>query len=248
MKIKMIMKPILHVFETPEDTARAVAELIMEKAKERNKHSLPFNIALSGGSTPKLLFTILANEYVHKIPWHFVRLFWVDERCVSPTHPDSNFGMTFENLLKHVPIHDANIFRMLGEVEPENEAKRYQNLLQTQLPVSKGVPQFDLILLGMGDDGHTASIFPNNLALLDARETVEVAVHPTSGQERITLTGSVINHADEVVFLITGSTKSTVLRQIVNRQPVFETYPTSYIHSQSGPAAFYIDKAAANEL
>lgn len=238
----------IHIFETPEDTARAVAEVILTAAKAKTKQSEPFNIALSGGNTPKLLFTILANEYVHKIPWHFVRLFWVDERCVPPTHPDSNFGMTYESLLKHVPIHDSNIFRMLGEMNPEKEALRYQTLIHSQLPGDKGTPQFDLILLGMGDDGHTASIFPDNLSLLHAESTVDVAVHPTSGQKRITLTGNVINAAKEVVFMITGISKVTVLRQIIKKEPGFEKYPSSYIQTPSGVVGFYVDKAAAAEL
>jgi 6-phosphogluconolactonase len=242
------MNPNLHIFETPEETARAVAELILMKAKEKTKLSLPFNIALSGGSTPKLLFTLLAKEYVDSIPWHFIRLFWVDERCVPPTHAESNFGMTYESLLKHVPIHDANIFRMVGEADPDKEAARYQILLEAQLPHHNGIPQFDLILLGMGDDGHTASIFPNNLALLDAAESVAVAVHPTSGQKRISLTGRVINEANQVVFLITGFSKAIVMRQIIQREPNFEKYPTSYIHSANGLADFYVDKDASNEI
>lgn len=242
------MNPNLHIFETPEETARAVAKLILAKAKEKNKLSLPFNIALSGGSTPKLLFTLLANEYVDSIPWHFIRLFWVDERCVPPTHAESNFGMTYESLLKHVPIHDANIFRMVGEADPQKEATRYQALLEAQLPQHNGIPQFDLILLGMGDDGHTASIFPDNLALLDAKEFVAVGTHPTSGQKRITLTGKLINEASQVVFLITGPSKSAVIRQIMQREPGFDNYPTSYIHSAGGLADFYVDKDAASEI
>ena len=242
------MNPNIHIFETPEDTARAVAELILVEAKERTKQSLPYNIALSGGSTPKLLFTILANEYVHKLQWDFVRLFWVDDRCVPPTHPESNFGMTYNSLLSQVSIHDDNIFRMIGEADPQKEAARYQALLAAQLPANKGIQQFDLVLLGMGDDGHIASIFPDNLGLLDAPKTVAVAEHPTSGQKRISLTGNVINNADKVVFLITGASKSTVLRQIIKRESGFEKYPASYIHDQSGAIAFYIDKAAANKL
>lgn len=238
----------LHIYKTPEETAQIVAELILNKAKEKNKQSLPFNIALSGGNTPELLFTLLAKEYIDSIPWHFVRLFWVDERCVPPTNEESNFGMTYENLLKYVPIHDANIFRMFGEVDPQKEAIRYQNLLDVQLEKKNGIPLFDLILLGMGADGHTASIFSDNLNLLHTEQTVAVAIHPTSGQRRITLTGRVINHAEEVVFMITGSSKATVLRQIFKREPGYENYPVSYIHSQSGVADFYIDKAAANEL
>ncbi|HEY6915084.1 MAG TPA: 6-phosphogluconolactonase [Paludibacter sp.] len=242
------MNPNLHIFETTEETAHAVAEVILVKAKEKNKKSLPFNIALSGGSTPKLLFTLLVNEYADQMPWHILRLFWVDERCVPPTHAESNFGMTYNSLLKHVPIHDYNIFRMLGEDDSEKEAQRYEGLLDAQLVKKNGIPQFDLILLGMGDDGHTASIFPDNMGLLHAEQTVAVAVHPTSGQKRITLTGNVINHAEQVIFLVTGLAKSTVLRQIFKREPDFKNYPASYIHSQCGAASFYLDKAAANEL
>ncbi len=242
------MNQNLHIYETPEDTARAVANLIQEKAKEKIKQSLPLNIALSGGSTPKLLFNLMANEYADTIPWHFVRLFWVDERCVPPTNIDSNYGMTYEHLLKNVPIHDANIFPIQGEIDPKIEARRYQNTLETQLPSRNGLPKFDLILLGMGDDGHTASIFPNDLSLIDSDQFVAVSVHPVSNQKRITLTGHIINQADEVIFLITGSSKADILKQIIHREPEFENYPASYIHARTYPAHFYLDRTAAEKL
>lgn len=238
----------IHIYETPEDTARAVAELILAAAKEKNKQSLPFNIALSGGSTPKLLFTLLSEEYADSIPWHFVRLFWVDERCVPPTHPESNFGMTYESLLKYVPIHDSNIFRILGEADPQKESKRYQAILETQLPLKNGIPRFDLVLLGMGDDGHTASIFPDNMDLLHSDSIVAVAAHPVTGQQRITLTGNVINQAEKVVFLVTGSSKSSVLNKIIHRLQGFKNLPASYIQAHSVPAVFCLDNAAAAEL
>lgn len=242
------MKSSLHIFITPEETARAVAELILAKAKEKNKQSLPFNIAVSGGNTPKLLFTLLANEYADSIPWHFVRLFWVDERCVPPTHPESNFGMTYENLLKQVPIHEANIFRMQGELNPDAEALRYQTLLEKELPMLNGFPQFDLILLGMGDDGHTASIFPNDMSLLHSELAVAVGVHPVSGQKRITLTGPTIMQANQVIFLITGESKSEVLRQIIQKDSTCDSFPAFHINSNSSFTEFYLDKAAASRL
>ncbi|HEY5508727.1 MAG TPA: 6-phosphogluconolactonase [Paludibacter sp.] len=242
------MNPSLNIFDTTEDTARAVAELILAKAKEKNKLSLPFNIAISGGSTPKLLFTLLASEYVDSIPWHFVRLFWVDERCVSPTNAESNFGMTYQTLLKHVPIHEANIFRMQGESEPQTEVNRYQALLEKELAMLNGYPQLDLVLLGMGDDGHTASIFPNDMSLLDTELAVGIGVHPISGQKRITLTGPTIFHAKQVVFLITGESKSGVLRQIIQNEPKSELYPASHIHSIAGEVDYYLDIQAAKEL
>jgi 6-phosphogluconolactonase len=242
------MNQNLHIFETPLETARAVAELILTKAKEKNKKSLPFNIALSGGNTPQLLFKILANEYADTIPWHFIRLFWVDERCVPPTNAESNYGMTYESLLKNVPVHDANIFPIQGEIDPISEAKHYQYILETQLPKRNGYPKFDLILLGMGDDGHTASIFPNELELLHSERFVTVSTHPVSKQKRITLTGQTINQADDVVFLIIGASKADVLKQIIQRRLNYETFPASYIHAQSIPAQFYLDKAAAEKL
>ena len=242
------MNENLHIFETPKDTARAVAELILVKAKEKNKMSLPFNIALSGGNTPKLLFNLLAKEYTESIPWHLIRLFWVDERCVPPTNAESNYGMTYENLLKNVPIHDANIFPIQGDIDPKTEAKHYQNILDNQLPKRNELPKFDLILLGMGDDGHTASIFPKDLNLLHSELFVAVSMHPVSKQLRLTLTGKIINQADEVVFLITGASKAEVLKQIIHQKPNFENYPASYIHAQSFPAQFYLDKAAAEKL
>lgn len=242
------MNPILHIFESAEDTARGVAELILEKAKKKNKQSLPINIAVSGGTTPKLLFKLLAEEYADSIPWHFVRLFWVDERCVPPTHPESNFGMTFETLLKNVPIHESNIYRMQGENDPAKEAARYQQLLQDELPMQSGFPHFDIILLGMGDDGHTASIFPNNLSLLNTESIVEVGIHPESGQKRITLTGGTINQAESLVFMITGNSKKKVLSQIIHKDIASTAYPAAYVHSSSGIADFYLDKIAASNL
>lgn len=242
------MSQNIHIFDTPESTARAVAEWMLLKATEKVKHSLPFNVALSGGNTPKLLFQILAADYQDSMPWHILRLFWVDERCVPPTHPDSNFGMTYENLLRQVPIHDANIFRMTGEADPQKEVMRYEQLLDNQLLKTNGLPKLDLVLLGMGDDGHTASIFPDQMDLLDVAETVAVAVHPTSGQKRITLTGGIINSAENIVFLITGASKASVLRQIIKHEPGFENYPASHIHPSKGSLAFYTDKAAAAEV
>ena len=242
------MNSNLHIYETPKDTARGVAELILTRAKEKNKKSLPLNIALSGGNTPKILFNLLAKEYSDSIPWHFVRLFWVDERCVPPTHVESNYGMAYENLLKNVAIHDANVFPIQGEIDPKTESIHYQNVLETQLPSRNGIPKFDLILLGLGDDGHTASIFPNELNLLHSDRFVAVSAHPVSNQKRITLTGQILNQADEVVFLITGSSKAEVLKQIIHREPNFENYPASYIHAQTIPAQFYLDNAAAGKL
>lgn len=237
-----------HIFATPQDTARAVVELILAGVKEKTKLSQPFYLAVSGGSTPKLLFELLANEYADSIAWHFVRFFWVDERCVPPTHSESNFGMTYESLLEKIDIPETSIFRMQGENDPENEVKRYEDLLVGELPLHDNFPQFDLILLGMGDDGHTASIFPNDMSLLHSSRAVAVGVHPVSGQKRITLTGKTICTAKRVTFLVTGESKSEVLRQIIKQEPEAQIYPAAHVHSINGEVDFYLDQKAGTLL
>lgn len=242
------MNPKVHTFENPIETARAVAELIVEGVKEKVKHSQPFNLAISGGSTPKLLFQLLANEYADSIPWFFVRFFWVDERCVPPTSDESNFGMTYQNLLKQISIPETNIFRMQGENQPEIEAQRYEELIQKELPLENDVPQFDLILLGMGDDGHTASIFPNNMNLLHSEHSVVVALHPITEQKRITLTGKTICNAKQLIFFITGESKSDVLRQIIKQEQSALVFPAAHVHNVHTEVDFYLDKKAAAQL
>lgn len=239
------MKHSTHIFENAELSARAVADLILEKANAKKQQSQYFNLAVSGGSTPKFLFSLLAEEdYRTLIPWDSIRFFWVDERCVEPTHPESNFGMTYDALLQFAFVPADNIFRMKGEDIPDNEADRYKNLLRSKLPAKNGFPVFDLILLGLGDDGHTASIFPDNLSLLDSEKTVDVATHPVSGQKRITLTGKTINNADEIVFLINGVNKAKIVADIINQTPEAKKYPANYIHNVAGQCSFYLDKEA----
>ena len=184
------MKHKIKILANAEAAAIAVAELIRERAVSKKQLGQVLNLAVSGGSTPKLLFGLLAEEDFRKsIPWEIVRLFWVDERCVEPIHSESNFGMTYDALLQYAFIPGENIFRMKGEDIPQNEKVRYAGILRKELPVKNGFPVFDLVLLGLGDDGHTASIFPDNLALFESDNTVEVAVHPATKQKRITLTG-----------------------------------------------------------
>ena len=235
----------LHIYDDPELTAHALAELISEKAKTKASTSQKLNIAISGGKTPSILFTLLAQKYKNVIPWDAIRFFWVDERCVEPTNSESNFGMTYDALFRFAFINPGNLFRMKGEAVPEDESERYQKLLWDKLPVRNQFPVFDLILLGIGDDGHTASIFPDNLSLLNSDRWVNVAKHPVSGQKRITLTGKTICNANQVVFFVTGANKSEIVNQIVNKKPEATKYPASYIHDFEGNSDFYIDKEAA---
>lgn len=243
------MKYKTQIFENAELSSRAVAGLIVEKAQSKKQQDQSLNLAVSGGSTPRYLFTLLAtDEYRNQIPWENVRFFWVDERCVEPTDSESNFGMTYDALLQYAFVPAQNIFRMKGEDIPENEASRYADLLRKELPAKEGFPLFDLVLLGMGEDGHTASIFPDNLNLLDSEKSVDVSVHPVTGQKRITLTGNVIRNAPLVVFLINGDSKASLLKKIIHHEKDSEKYPAAHMHDSKGNVTFYLDKEAAKFL
>jgi 6-phosphogluconolactonase len=237
----------LQIFENGDATSCAVAELIKEKVKATPDSEF-LNIAVSGGTTPRMLFELLGNEYETSINWKKVRLFWVDERCVEPTDSESNFGMTYDAFLQKTIVPGENIFRMRGEEIPEYEAERYRDLLRKELPARGGYPVFDLVLLGMGNDGHTASIFPNDLSLIDSELSVAVNLNPYTQQKRITLTGNTINNAIHIVFIISGESKSMILKEIIQNKSGATNYPAAHIGNSKGKVDFYIDKSAASKL
>lgn len=242
------MKQITHIFEDAEQTAYAVAKYILVRSNEKKNISEPLNIAVSGGSTPKQLFHLLASdEFSKAVSWESLRIFWVDERCVPPTDKESNYGMTYDALLRFPFVNSDNIFRMKGENQPDEEAIRYAELLAAELPVRHHFPVFDLILLGIGDDGHTASIFPNSMDLLHSDKSVAVGIHPISGQKRITLTGKTINNAEEVIFLVNGANKLKITHHILHQTPASKNYPASFVGNSKGEAVFYLDKAAVGD-
>jgi len=236
------------IFSTPvglaAECASEIAGLILDSA-EKGKI---FSVALSGGSTPELLFSILGREYSKSLPWENVHFFWGDERCVPPEDSESNFGMTKRTLLSKIEIPSGNIHRIRGEADPEAEAKRYSDEISGFAGVRNGLPEFSLVILGIGDDGHTASIFPGHLELLNSDKICEVAVHPVSGQKRITITGRVINNAGSVFFLVTGKKKQEVLEEILNQKPIAKSYPAFFIEPEEGNLIWYIDKDAAELL
>ena len=234
----------VEVFDTKREVARALSAHLKTWCSQEGFRS----IALSGGSTPKLWFDLLADEYPQRLPWGELLFFWGDERCVPPEHPESNYGMTREHLLKKVPIAENHVFRIRGEAKPEEEASRYGNMLREHLPGTDGTPCFDLVVLGMGDDGHTASIFPYEMPLWDAREPCVVATHPETGQKRISISGRIINNARQVVFLVTGANKASRVRQIHQKLPGFEKLPASRVAPGSGRLLWMLDAAAASDL
>lgn len=224
------------IFKNNQEVAAAFAKYLAAQIAPAKV----FHIALSGGSTPKVLFQILAEQYATKIDWSKVHLFWGDERCVPPDHSESNYGMTKEKLLDHISIPFVNIHRVLGRRDPAEEAIRYGKEIQWSLPEKNGLPVFDMVLLGMGSDGHTASIFPHQMELLSAPTICGVATHPDSGQKRITLTGKVINQAQQIHFLVTGASKKEKVQAIFNKTGNYEAYPAAHIQE----AKWWMDEAA----
>lgn len=227
-----------------EALARTAAEMFMEQARISIQKRRCFTVALAGGNTPRHLYASLSTpEFSSQIDWENVHLFWGDERCVPPSHPESNFRMVREFL--QVPVPEQNIHRIQGELPPEEAAMRYEQELRAFFGE---IPRFDLILLGLGEDGHTASLFPTSPALHEqTRWVVDVshAVPPPPLVPRVTLTLPVINHAREVLFLVSGSTKAERVAQILHGATTPEELPASAVQPLNGNLTWLLDQPAA---
>ena len=239
------MKVFQKIYADPERVAEQFARHLAEWMAESEKEH--FHIALSGGSTPRLLFDLIARDYANKFPWDMVHFWWGDERCVPPDDADSNYGMTRRHLLDHIDIPEQNIHRVRGENDPETEAIRYGKEIQEYIPQENGWPVFDLIMLGLGTDGHTASIFPHEMELWENPNVCVVATHPDSGQKRVSLTGGVINEGKRIAFLATGGSKTEKYVEIVEQKGAYKSYPASYVKPEKGDLYWFIDQAAAGQ-
>lgn len=231
----------INVYAGGEQVAEAFAVFLAWTLKWRDRTT----IALSGGTTPRLLFQHLAGQYRDRIDWASVHFFWGDERCVPPEDKESNFGMARDLLFNGLDLPEANIHRIRGEDDPAVEAGRYAEEIAASVPFANGLPAFDIIMLGLGEDGHTASIFPDQMALLQATDYCAVARHPQSGQARITLTGPVINNARHVAFLVTGSSKAEVVREIITGEEQALRYPAMHIRPHTGNLYWFLDEPAS---
>jgi 6-phosphogluconolactonase len=233
------------VFNTPEEVALAAVQRFVEYANQATAEHGVFSVALAGGKTPKEVYEVLASD-PHKslIEWSEVHLFFGDERCVPPDHPESNYAMVHRALISKIDIPPANVHRMAGELNPEASAVAYERELRTFFG-EVAAPRFDLILLGMGDDGHTASLFPNSEALTENSKTV-VATKAPSGQDRISLTLPAINSAACVLFLVTGSGKAQRLAEVLSNLPETNKLPAQLIAPVNGTLEWLIDGAAAS--
>jgi 6-phosphogluconolactonase len=244
IKVDKIIKIYPDAEKLAEEFAQEFVLFTTDSAREKGNLS----IAFSGGSTPELFFTLLADRFSDAIPWKHVHLFWSDERCVPPDDPQSNFGMTWRTLLSRIEIPARNIHRIRGENDPEKEALRYSDEVSQFTVSSHGFPEFDIIMLGLGEDGHTASVFPGNQELLHSDKICEVAFHPVTLQKRITLTPKVINNASSVYFLVTGEKKKVIVERLFKKNPLSLNYPAAHIVPEHGSLIWYIDKDAGGLL
>src|SRR3954452_19990684 len=238
-----------YVEADPAALARRAAYHLVEMVSEAAEANGRARIAVSGGSTPKAAFQLLADPnqpFRKRMPWEDLELFWVDERTVPPDHPDSNYRMTREALLDHVPLLPQQVHRMEGELDPEAAAARYESELRNTFRLEGAeTPRFDLISLGMGDDGHTASLFPNTAAIHEMSRLVTANQVPQKDTWRITLTWPVINHARSVFFLIAGADKAERVHEVFMGPRDPERLPTQLIWPSGGILTLFLDKAAA---
>ena len=200
-------------------------------------------VALSGGEEAKAFYRQLASEYGDKLDWNRVHFFWSDESCVPATDDESHFGAAKNELFSKIQIDDANIHAVRGDDDPDEERSRYENEIYEHVEIDdNAIPQFDLVVLGMGADGHTASIFPHQMQFMKSDRVCEVAIHPETAQKRITLSGPVLNGAHRIACLVTGNDKAAVLNQVVNKEGDYEQFPIAHIDVED--TVFYVDEAA----
>jgi len=233
----------LHLYRAAADEfTRAARQAVAERGR--------FCVALAGGTTPRGAYVLLAEDDARqppqRLPWEKIHLFFGDERHVPPGDPESNYRMVREALLDHIAIPEPNIHRMEGELPPQEAADAYQQLLRESFALRPGeLPRFDLILLGMGPDGHTASLFPGSQALAETSRLVAANWIEKFHDFRLTLTFPVLNHAAEVLFLVSGASKAEMLRHVLEGEPAGAAYPAQRVRPDAGRLLWYADQAAA---
>jgi len=235
----------LLVYETPEELAEAAARHFASRAQDAINERGRFAVALAGGSTPKAAYEVLARDYAGALDWSKVHVFFGDERTVPPDHEDSNYRMAYEALLSRAPV--RSVHRMRGELPPGEAAAAYEEELR-EFFGPDDVPRFDLILCGLGEDGHTLSLFPETAAL-DVTDRWVVA-NPVLKLEttRLTLTIPVLNASRAVTFLVAGEGKADALKEILEGDADPRAYPAKLVNPESGDLTWMVDRAAAGSL
>lgn len=234
----------LHIHKDPAAMSERAAHIFAAACEEAINDRGHFRVAISGGQTPVPLFRMLTERaWADQLPWDKISIFWVDERCVGPENPESNYGVARRALLNHVPA--TRFYRMRGDQDPEKAAADYERLLKEEFNLSpRELPRFDMMLLGMGQDGHTASLFPGSPALAEKSRLVTEVYVPEKKEDRITLTLPVINNSRCCMFLVSGPEKYAALVDALNllSDPVL---PAQLVRPASGDLIWIVDKAAA---
>jgi 6-phosphogluconolactonase len=242
----------IYVEEDIQALSRKAAEIIMAAISAALKTKSVYTMVLSGGSSPKCLYTLLATDPVFKdqIPWENVHFFWGDERHVPPDHNQSNYRMADECMLSRLPIPPQNIHRIKSEISDAGRAAElYQQEISGFLQLKAGqLPRFDCVLLGMGPDGHTASLFPETAALEEQQRMVVADWVPEIQAYRITMTIPVLNNAESIIFLIGGENKAETLKIVLEDKKRMKRFPAQMIQPVHGKLLWIIDRAAAREL
>jgi 6-phosphogluconolactonase len=242
-----------HLVVVPDRAAlsRQAADRFVAASTVATEERRAFTVALSGGSTPRDLFSLLAERpWRDEVNWSQTQIFWGDERCVPPDHPDSNFRLARETLLERVPLPASNIHRMRAELADRSAAAaEYEDELARALPrdVSQR-PSFDLMLLGLGADGHTASLLPGSKLLGERERLVAVTDLEREGTIRLTVTPPVLQHAARLLFLVSGADKAPAVRAVLNGPFAIERYPAQLVRQASGEVVWLVDAPAAVDL
>jgi 6-phosphogluconolactonase len=242
------MKPEIRIFKNMEVLSRDAAEIFIEQASRSIRERARFLVALNGGSTPARLFQLLASDYRDRVDWSNTHIFWGDERLVPANDPESSYGQARQLLLNHVPIPENNIHPVNGELEPAKAVDDYAGTLKRFAAPSLEFPCFDLVYLGMGEDGHTASLFPGSP--LDMTEPVSAvtAQYQDRPAQRVTLTPSVFNMARVIAFMAAGGKKASTLSEVLSGRYKPELLPAQRIEPKDGKVIWLVDEAAASKL
>lgn len=242
------MKPEIRVFNDLENLSRAAANLFTAQAAESITKRDRFLVALNGGNTPMRLFRLLATDHRDQVDWKRVHVFWGDERCVPPDDAGSSYGQARDALLSRVPIPDSNIHRIIGELAPVEASGNYSLTVRRFASPPLEWPRFDLVYLGMGEDGHTASLFPGS-PVEEAEPVIPVTAHyQDRPANRVTLTPAVFNSARRVVFMVTGAKKAVTLAEVLSDRYNPGQYPAQRINPNDGGSIWLVDEEAASKL
>ena len=235
----------LRKFRDLDHLTEAIVSRFREEAKQAASENQVYSVVLTGGNTAAKIYSLFAEPgFKDEIPWEFVHLFWTDERCVPRESNESNFGTAHRAFLNGLSIPDENIHRIHGENDPAIEADRYACEIQSHLKLRNNSKYcFDWVLMGLGMDGHTASLFPGQEALLNPQGFCDVAEHPETKQKRITLTAPMLQRAKHITYHVVGSEKAEVISELISESSESQKYPAARIHGE-----WYLDKAAASSL